>query len=72
MVASFKKLRTFQIVNTYYYGQCVSIMPKNISAKLNNPISINLKDVWKNASRKGFFKIFVHDDGLQYNLITTV
>ncbi len=45
---------------------------RSISAVVNYPIVITFKDVWKNQIEKGVYKIYVHDDGLEFNLISMV
>ena len=63
----------FQIVNTRHNGRCISLRhSREISIKPNFPITIDLKDVWKGFTKKGVYKIYIHEDKLEFNLIHLV
>jgi hypothetical protein len=35
-------------------------------------MTIELKDVWKSSTQKGVYKVYVHEDKLEFNLIYSV
>ncbi len=66
-------IEIFQMINTRNNGRCVSLRPsRNISAESGNPIQIDLKDVWKNSGITGAYKVYLHEDELEFNIVHMV
>ena len=64
----------FQILNTWYNGRCLTFNPLDIKVPIITPVSLYLKNPWKNQENKltGKYIIFIHDEGLEFNLISQV
>jgi hypothetical protein len=63
----------FKIINTRDNGRCISLRPsRDISAQSKNPIRIDLKDVWTKSGKTGAYKVFVHEDNLEFNVVSMV
>jgi hypothetical protein len=64
----------FQNLNTWYNGRCLTLNPIDIKVPIITPVSLYLKNPWKNQENKltGKYVIFIHDEGLEFNLISQV
>ncbi len=61
------------MINTRDNGRCVSLRPsRSINAETGKPIQIDLKDVWKSFGKTGAFKVFLHEDELEFNIVHMV
>ena len=65
-------------LNTWYNGRCFTFNPLDVKVPPAAPIALTLKNPWatsvidKSSKKAEKYSIYVHDEGLEFNLLSQV
>ena len=70
--SEFDSILYFQNLDTFYNGRCYTFKPQQVKVPIIHPINVVIKNVWAQFNKTGKIVVYIHDDGLEFNLISEV
>ncbi len=61
-----------QNLNTFYNGRCYTFNPLKLKVPIITPVNIYLNNPWMKSEKPGKYIFYIHDEGLEFNLISQV